>query len=144
MKNFLFTIFLNENSQSLLFMGNDQPQSYRYHIESLFLDILYLIQIQKKGMNIIDFQPAEKSIILTPAIAAFEKIVSELKMLNDEMHPELIRLKQEQEEYKNKKFAILDKYTEHQKKLIKAQYEFEKQQANEEYEDFVYSLNSNK
>ena len=81
----------------------------------------------------------EKSVLLTPAIIKFEKIAAELKALNDETHPELVALKNEQEEYKARHFQILDKYAEHQLKLVKKQLDFEIQQASEEFEDLMYS-----
>lgn len=82
----------------------------------------------------------EKSIILTPAIANFEKIISELTSLENDTHPELVKLKKEHDDIISRKFSIFDKYSELEKNLIRAQCQCEIQQAQEEYEDFIASL----
>lgn len=82
----------------------------------------------------------EKSIILTPAIAAFEKIISELASLENDTHPELVKLKKEYDDKISSQFSIFDKNSEYQKKIFRAQCQCEIQQAQEEYEDFISSL----
>lgn len=79
----------------------------------------------------------EKSIVLTPTIAAFEKIISELASLENDTHPELVKLKKEHDDMMSKKFSVLDRYSELEKNLIRAQCQCEMQQAQEEYEDFI-------
>lgn len=81
----------------------------------------------------------EKSVVLTPAIAAFEKIIAEYKLLKEGRHPELEKLKKEQQEAQNQRFAVLDKFAEYQRQIIRQQYQCEVQQANEEYDNFVSS-----
>ncbi|OHT08992.1 hypothetical protein TRFO_22228 [Tritrichomonas foetus] len=87
-----------------------------------------------------DSHSSEKAIVLTPAIATFEKIIAELSALNNDTHPELVKLKKEHDEIIQQRFSILDKYSEYQKKLIQQQYTCEIQQAQDEYEDFISSL----
>lgn len=85
----------------------------------------------------------EKSIILTPAIAMFEKIISEIASLNNDTHPELVKLKKEQDDRISHEFSKLDKQSEYQKKQIRLQCQCEIQQAQDEYEDFVFSQKPN-
>ena len=91
-------------------------------------------QVRLDGAN-----DVEKVIVLTPAIATFERLAKELQSLRDGSHPELQRLKREHDELKKKKFDSLEKNAEYEIKFIEQQYRCEVQSAQEELEDFRYT-----
>ena len=62
--------------------------------------------------------------------------MKELQLLKDGKHPELLKLKREQEEIRRQKFEVLNKNAEYEKKIIEQQYKFEVQSAHDELEDF--------
>ena len=77
--------------------------------------------------------------MLTPAVASFERLAQELQLLKEGKHPDLIKLKREQEEVRRQKFSILEKNAEYEKRIIDQQCRFEVQSAEDELEDFKLS-----
>jgi hypothetical protein len=78
-------------------------------------------------------------IVLTPAIASFEKLLKEFDSLRNGTHPELVKRRKEHEAELLEKYAVLDKYAEYQSGIIEQQYKYEVQCAKEELEDFLFS-----
>jgi septal ring factor EnvC (AmiA/AmiB activator) len=78
-----------------------------------------------------------KTVILTPAIAQLEKCIAELESVINETHPELQRVKQENEEFLRQRYSTLDKQNEHQRGILARQLQCEIQAAEEGMEDFI-------
>jgi hypothetical protein len=85
--------------------------------------------------------PPEKVIVLTPVIAQVEKLLVEVESLENETHPDLVRMKKEQAETLQQQFAHLDNYLEHLKQLLEKQTKCEIQSIEDEMEEFT-ELNS--
>jgi hypothetical protein len=82
------------------------------------------------------FPGPDKSMVLTPAIAQLERLLAELEAISNDVHPELLRVKRENEELLRQRWEALDKQTEYQHALLDRQLACELQSAREEIEDF--------
>jgi LytS/YehU family sensor histidine kinase len=68
-----------------------------------------------------------------------EKLLTDVESLQQDTHPDLIRMKKEQAETLRQEFAHLDNYLEHLKRLFEKQMQCEIQAVEEELEDFKES-----
>jgi hypothetical protein len=83
--------------------------------------------------------PPEKTTVLTPVIAQLEKILAEVQSIQSDTHPELVRVKKEQAELFRQHCTQLDKYREHERRILEQQMKCEIQSARDELDDFAGS-----
>jgi hypothetical protein len=86
------------------------------------------------------FRPLEKPFLVTASVAQFEKLISELEMVQNGTHPELLRLKNEQDEYLRRWQLKMRKIQNNQCDMFGLELDYEVQSAKEELEDFKASL----
>lgn len=79
-----------------------------------------------------------KIVLMTPAIATFEKLVSELKMIRDETHPVLINARAALDAQYKEECQQLDANLEYELKFMDKQKKFEDQQIEDEIEESLY------
>jgi hypothetical protein len=82
----------------------------------------------------------EKTVILTPAISFFEKLLAELESVQNGTHPDLLKVKREQDDMMKQQFTILDNYQHYQVQLFDRQNICEVQCAEDELADFQASF----
>jgi hypothetical protein len=81
--------------------------------------------------------PPDKTIILKPTISQVEKLIAEFQSLENDEHPEILRLKKEQDDLFRQQLSVLEQYKKHQRLLLERQCQCECQCADEELEDFL-------
>jgi hypothetical protein len=86
------------------------------------------------------FRPLEKPFLVTVSVAQFEKLISELEMIQNGTHPELLRLKKEQDEYLKLWQLKMKNNQNNQCHMFDLERSCEIQSAKEELEDFKASL----